>query len=966
MPKIYTVQLDGTISDADKLLGSDSAVGTQNHTRNFAISSLKSHILTTGADLTITGNAAIGGTLTATGNTTLSSNLTVGGNLSVTGDATIAGNLTFGDADTDTVSFGADIVSDIIPDVTNTYNLGSSSKKWRNLDVAGYATIGGININNNTGELSGVVDLYAQKIYDSNDSNYILDLTATDSLIAKGNIQLGNLTGHAETASQIKAYGDLILKADSDADGGYKRGEEIFRTRGANDGGVAVEFNKDQYDESGNLLDTSVFSTIQVGDVIYNLGTGPNNQNVTSAPVSQIIGWQDTAGNVLGTDPGNPPNGSVKWQVYVNTAISYSSNSYLTVLPSGAVNDGGTVDRKIKFFSGATETGSIDHHGNLTLAGSLIVPSLDISGDIDVDGTANLDVVDVDGNSHFGGADFKIEASNSIKINNTNTTNGVEIGNGISGMPVTIGHGTSEVTIGDNLTVTGTLNGITINKQNQEMSGIGNIYAHKFFDSQDDNYYIDPGNSGTSINVAGQITCAGNASLGGISINSSNREVSGVGELYAYKFIDSQTGSHYLDPGNSTLSLVTAGKVTIGAFTIPKTIGSAGQVLKVPSSGTELEWGTTSGIPHKLSGTDFTNSLFIGHSTTGTLNQAMNNTAVGYKTLEDLTTGDSNNAFGYKAGQNNLAGEHNIFIGEEAGGSLRKSHFNVYVGSLSGRYVNDSSASGNVAGNNTFVGNKSGYGVSGSTNHNAISNTGVGANAMELITTGKENTVVGKSAGAALSSGTGNVFIGFDAGKSVTTGNDNIIIGSESDMSTSKTGTIVIGHAIPDNFVGNNETRIGHTNTVKAQIPALFKNNKFYNGGGATSITTSDSGSVYQINSTTDGTFTLPNLTAAPTGMQIDILFMAHPATTEHKIVTANTGTQEFIGSIMIVDTDTNDAVTVIAAQDADNYSAFKFNGSTTGIKGTKIRLTAVSSSKWFIEGTVLVSGTPGNPLATS
>ena len=66
--------------------------------------------------------------------------------------------------------------------------------------------------------------------------------------------------------------------------------------------------------------------------------------------------------------------------------------------------------------------------------------------------------------------------------------------------------------------------------------------------------------------------------------------MSGIGEIYAHKFIDSQTGSHYLDPGNSTLSLVTAGKATIGAFTIPKTIGSAGQVLKVPSSGTELVW----------------------------------------------------------------------------------------------------------------------------------------------------------------------------------------------------------------------------------------------------------------------------------------------------------------------------------------------------------------------------------------
>ena len=924
MPKIYTVQLDGTISDADKLLGSDSAVGTQNHTRNFAISSLKSHILTTGADLTITGNAAIGGTLTATGNTTLSSNLTVGGNLSVTGNATVAGNLTFGDADTDTVSFGADIVSDIIPDVTNTYSLGSSDKKWKNLHVAGYATVGGISINSNTGELSGVVDLYAQKIYDSNDSNYLLDLTATDSLIAKGNIQLGNLAGHAETASQIKAYGDLILKADSDADGGHKRGEEIFRTRGANDGGVAVEFNKDQYDESNNLLDTSVFATIEVGDVIYGLGTGPNNQNVTSAPVSQIIGWQDTAGNVLGTDPGNPPNGSVKWQVYVNTAISYSNNSYLTVLPSGQANDGGTVDRKIKFFSGATETGSIDHSGNLTLAGSLTVNGIDL-GDNDKAKFGTSDDLEIfhDGShsyvSDVGTGNLYIKGGNQVRI------------------------------VGDAA------------NSDEIWAVFGSDAAELWYDG---NKKLETTNTG--VTVTGTIVANNTDTINGININNSNQEMSGIGEIYAHKFIDSQTGSHYLDPGHSTLSLVTAGKVTIGAFTIPKTIGSAGQVLKVPSSGSELEWGTSSGIPHKLSGTDFTNSLFIGHSTTGTLNQAMKNTAVGYETLEDITTGDSNSAFGYRAGKNNLAGENNIFIGEEAGGSLTKSHYNVYIGHLSGRFVNDTVASGNVAANNTFIGDRSGYGVSGSTDHNAVSNTGVGAKAMELITTGKENTVVGKSAGAALSSGTGNVFIGFDAGKSVTTGNDNIIIGSESDMNTSKTGTIVIGHAIPDNFVGNNETRIGHTSTVKAQIPALFKNNKFYNGGGATNIATSDSGSVYQINSTTDGTFTLPSLVTSPTGMQIDILFMAHPATTEHKVVTANTSSQEFVGSIMIVDTDTNDAVTVIAAQDADNYSAFKFNGSTTGIKGSKIRLTAISSSKWFIEGTVLVSGTPGNPLATS
>ena len=130
------------------------------------------------------------------------------------------------------------------------------------------------------------------------------------------------------------------------------------------------------------------------------------------------------------------------------------------------------------------------------------------------------------------------------------------------------------------------------------MSGIGDVYANKYFDGQDSNYYIDPGHSGISVNVAGQIVGAGNANIGGIAINSSNKEVSGVGDLYAYKFIDSQTGTHYLDPGNSTLSLVIAGKATIGAFTIPKTIGTSGQVLQVPSSGTELEWSNATGIPH--------------------------------------------------------------------------------------------------------------------------------------------------------------------------------------------------------------------------------------------------------------------------------------------------------------------------------------------------------------------------------
>ena len=78
---------------------------------------------------------------TLTGNVTASADLSVGGNLTVTGNATINGNLTFGDADTDTVAFGAEIDSNIIPDDDDTFDLGSSTKEWRNLYIDGTANI---------------------------------------------------------------------------------------------------------------------------------------------------------------------------------------------------------------------------------------------------------------------------------------------------------------------------------------------------------------------------------------------------------------------------------------------------------------------------------------------------------------------------------------------------------------------------------------------------------------------------------------------------------------------------------------------------------------------------------------------------------------------------------------------------------------------------------------------------------
>jgi hypothetical protein len=73
------------------------------------------------------------------------------GNFNVTGDITIGGTITIGDSTSDSVIFNADLSSSIIPDATNTYDLGASNKIYRN--IYGNAVWGAISASN--GVISG-------------------------------------------------------------------------------------------------------------------------------------------------------------------------------------------------------------------------------------------------------------------------------------------------------------------------------------------------------------------------------------------------------------------------------------------------------------------------------------------------------------------------------------------------------------------------------------------------------------------------------------------------------------------------------------------------------------------------------------------------------------------------------------------------------------------------------------------
>ena len=84
---------------------------------------------------TINSNANLELTANGTGTINLNSNVEIFGDLHATGTITADGNLQLGDANTDNIIFNADIASDLIPDVNDTYKLGNSINRWADVWV---------------------------------------------------------------------------------------------------------------------------------------------------------------------------------------------------------------------------------------------------------------------------------------------------------------------------------------------------------------------------------------------------------------------------------------------------------------------------------------------------------------------------------------------------------------------------------------------------------------------------------------------------------------------------------------------------------------------------------------------------------------------------------------------------------------------------------------------------------------
>ena len=261
-------------------------------------------------------------------------------------------------------------------------------------------------------------------------------------------IKIKRTTG--TTAPSSLNAGELAFSGGSGTQGNM--GQRLFIGDPANSNAVTViggnYFSNLMDHAHGTTTASSVLivdankSTSELRTAALYLGTSGSDTLITAtaAELNTLDGVTSTAAEL------NLVNGSTAGTVVASKAVVVDSN------------------KDIASFRNVTLTGELDA-ATLDLSGTA-----DIDGDLDVDGTTNLDNTDIDGSLTVDGAldlnatTFFLNATDDIDIDTSDTTGGINIGGNSSGTPVTIGHTTSEVTVGDNLTVTGnlTVSGTTV------------------------------------------------------------------------------------------------------------------------------------------------------------------------------------------------------------------------------------------------------------------------------------------------------------------------------------------------------------------------------------------------------------------------------------------------------------------------------------------------------------------------
>ena len=316
--------------------------------------------LSSGGNLTVSGNVSVGGDLDVTGSFDMSdANITNVGSIaldSISGDADSNTSITFSGSDVITFATGGSTSFTANANQTVTF---SAAVSGTSADFDGGVTIDNITIDGTEIDLSSgdlTIDVAGDIILDA-DGGEVFFLDA------------GVAIGHVSMDSSNLTIKSLVSDKDM-----------IFQ---GNDGGSGITaLTLDMSASGAAIFNSSV--TLGGGLIIPDGGDigSASDLNAMQISSSGVISITSTTANT------NASDGALTVAGGVGIAADLSVGDDLRLISDGAILNFGA-DSDITLTHNA-DTG-------LTLNGKLVATELDISGDIDVDGTTNLDVVDIDG-----------------------------------------------------------------------------------------------------------------------------------------------------------------------------------------------------------------------------------------------------------------------------------------------------------------------------------------------------------------------------------------------------------------------------------------------------------------------------------------------------------------------------------------------------------------------------------------
>lgn len=307
------------------------------------------------------------------------------------------------------------------------------------------------------------------------------------------------------------------------------------------------------------------------------------------------------------------------------------------------------------------------------------------------------------------------------------------------------------------------------------------------------------------------------------------------------------TGSPITNSGTITLAGTLA---TANGGTGLTSIGTAGQVLKVNSGATGLEWGAggggtpyTAGDGLELTGFEFSTDLksngglviestelavdLGASSITGTLGVADGGTGATTLTTGNVLIGNGTSSVSFL----NTAVKGTMLVGEAGGTAtlavgtdghvltaassegvgVRWTAATVAASNITGTLAVGKGGTGATTLTGVLKGNGTGA-ITGSSGMGDLSNVSFPASTNDasmyigngvpsgLIGTPTKTTAVGEGAGFATTSASSNTLIGTNAGLSATTGSDNTLMGADSgDTLTIGTGNVILGSGADTN-----------------------------------------------------------------------------------------------------------------------------------------------------------------------